>query len=43
MDNENHTSDATDDDSEDNFAQLLEKSLTTRGRLEPGQKVESKI
>jgi small subunit ribosomal protein S1 len=43
MDNENHTSDATDDDSEENFAQLLEKSLTTRGRLEPGQKVESKI
>ncbi|HUL00897.1 MAG TPA: 30S ribosomal protein S1 [Nitrospirota bacterium] len=42
MDNVNHTGDATSGN-EENFASMLEKSLTKRSRLEPGQKVEAVI
>jgi small subunit ribosomal protein S1 len=42
MDNDNQTPDATDKN-EENFADLLEKSLTKRGKLEPGQVVEAMI
>ena len=42
MDNDNQSAGATNND-EANFADLLEKSLTKRGRLEPGQMVEAMI
>ncbi len=42
MPNDNQTPEMTDHN-EENFADMLEKSMTKRGRLEPGQMVEAMI